>query len=105
MNGWTKLLDIDPIKYINQIDIKYFDKIIYTDVSKDGTLKGVNISQTKQFAEAIKIPIIASGGVSSINNVKALHNIRYTGVSGVIIGKAIYEKKFNLKSLIELSGN
>ena len=105
VNGWTKLLDIDPIKYINQIDTKYFDKIIYTDVSKDGTLKGVNISQTKQFAEAIKIPIIASGGVSSINNVKALHNIRYTGVSGVIIGKAIYEKKFNLKSLIELSGN
>ena len=105
VNGWTKLLEIDPIKYVNQIDKKYFDKIIFTDISKDGTLKGVNISQTKKFARSIEIPIIASGGISNIDNVKALYNEREVGISGVIIGKAIYEKKFDLNDLIRFTGN
>ena len=105
VNGWTKLLEIDPIKYVNQIDKKYFDKIIYTDISKDGTLEGVNVLQTKKFAKSIKIPIIASGGISNINNVKALYDHRNIGISGAIIGKAIYEKKFDLRKLTDLFGN
>ena len=104
VNGWTKLLEIDPIKYVNQIDKKFFDKIIYTDISKDGTLTGVNISQTKKFAKSIDIPIIASGGISNINNVKALYEAKDIGISGVIIGKAIYEKKFDLKHLSKFLG-
>ncbi len=105
VNGWTKLLEIDPIKYVNQMDKKYFDKIIYTDISKDGTLTGVNILQTKKFAKSIEIPIIASGGISNIDDVKALYDQKDKGISGVIIGKAIYEKKFDLKNLARLSGN
>ncbi len=105
VNGWKKLLEVDPIKYVNQIDQKYFDKVIYTDISRDGTLEGVNILQTKNFASSIEIPIIASGGISNINNVKALHDLSHIGISGVIIGKAIYEKKIDLKNLINLSGN
>ena len=105
VNGWTKLLEIDPIQYVSQIDKKYFDKVIYTDISKDGTLKGVNIQQSRKFAESIDIQIIASGGISDIDNVKALYNHREIGISGVIIGKAIYEKKFDLKNLLMLSGN
>ena len=105
VNGWTKLLEIDPVKYVNQMDKKYFDKVIYTDISKDGTLKGVNILQTKKFAKSIEIPIIASGGISNINNVKALYDYKNIGISGVIIGKAIYEKKFDIKNLVKLSGN
>ena len=104
VNGWTKLLEVDPVEYVNQIDKKYFDKVIYTDISKDGTLKGVNILQTKKFAKSIEIPIIASGGISNMNNVKALYDKRDIGISGVIIGKAIYEKKFDLKNLSKLSG-
>ena len=88
-----------------RFDKKYFDKVVYTDISKDGTLKGVNILQTKKFAKSIEIPIIASGGISNINNVKALHDLRDVGISGVIIGKAIYEKKFDLNNLINLVGN
>ena len=105
VNGWTKLLEIDPIKYVNQIDKKYFDKVIYTDISKDGTLTGVNLLQTKKFAKSIDIPIIASGGISNINNVKALYDQRRLGISGVIIGKAIYEKKFDLNNLTKFLGN
>ena len=105
VHGWTKLLEIDPIQYVSQIDKKYFDKVIYTDISKDGTLKGVNIQQSRKFAESIDIQIIASGGISNIDNVKALYNHREIGISGVIIGKAIYEKKFDLKNLLMLSGN
>ena len=87
------------------VDKKYFDKVIYTDISKDGTLTGVNIEQTKKFAKSIEIPIIASGGISDINNVKDLYNQKDIGISGVIIGKAIYEKKFDLKNLAKLLGN
>ena len=105
VNGWKKLLEIDPVKYVNQIDKKYFDKVIYTDISKDGTLTGVNIEQTKKFAKSIEIPIIASGGISDIDNVKALYSEKDTGISGVIIGKAIYEKKFDVKDLVKLLGN
>ena len=105
VNGWTKLLEIDPIHYVNQVDKKYFDKVIYTDITKDGTLKGVNLLQTRKFAKSIDIQIIASGGISNIDNVKALYNQREIGISGVIIGKAIYEKKFDLKNLLMLSGN
>ena len=105
VNGWTKLLEIDPIQYVSQIDKKYFDKVIYTDISKDGTLKGVNIQQSRKFAESIDIQIIASGGISNIDNVKSLYKHREIGISGVIIGKAIYEKKFDLKNLLMLSGN
>ncbi len=105
INGWTKLLEIDPIQYVNQIDKKYFDKIVYTDISKDGTLTGVNIEQTKMFAKSIEIPIIASGGISNINDVKALYDYKNIGISGVIIGKAIYEKKFDIRNLAKLSGN
>ena len=105
VNGWTKLIEIDPIKYVNQLNKNFFDKVIYTDISKDGTLSGVNIPQTKIFAKSIDIPIIASGGISNINNVKALYNQKDYGISGVIIGKAIYEKKFDLEHLVNLAGN
>ena len=105
VRGWTKLLEIDPMKYVSEIDKKFFDKVIYTDISKDGTLSGVNISQTKIFAKSIDIPIIASGGISNINNVKALYNQKDYGISGVIIGKAIYEKKFDLEHLVNLERN
>ena len=54
VNGWTKLLEIDPISYINQIDKKFFDKIIYADISKDGTPKGVNILGTKKLVNQYK---------------------------------------------------
>ena len=100
-----QLLEIDPIQYVNQVNKKYFDKVIYTDISKDGTLQGVNILQTRKFAKSIDIQIIASGGISNINDVKALYNQKDIGISGVIIGKAIYENKFDLKKLIMLSGN
>ena len=105
INGWTKLLEIDPIEYVSRIDKKFFDKVIYTDISKDGTLKGVNLTQTRKLAESIEIPVIASGGISNLENVRALYDQREIGISGVIIGKAIYEKKFDLKNLIMLSGN
>ena len=105
VKGWTKLLEIDPIQYVNRIDKKFFDKVIYTDISKDGTLKGVNLTQTRKLAESIKIPLIASGGISNIENVRALYNFREIGISGVIIGKAIYEKKIDLKTLTVLQGN
>ena len=102
VNGWKKLLEIDPIKYVNQIDTKYFDKVIYTDISKDGTLKGVNILQTKKFAKSIKIPIIASGGISNLDDIKKLIELEDQGIFGAITGRAIYEGTLDLKEALAL---
>ncbi len=74
--------------------------IIYTDISRDGMLTGPNIEATKALVEAVKIPVIASGGVSSIDDIKRLAEI--PNLWGVITGKAIYSGAINLKEAIEM---
>ena len=67
------------------------DAIIYTDISRDGMMNGVNIEATAKLAQAITIPVIASGGITNLNDIKALGTIVNDGVSGAITGRAIYE--------------
>ena len=103
IKGWQKLLEVKPLDFLNSIDNKYFDQIIYTDISRDGSLSGANIEQTEIFARASKIPVIASGGISNLKDVKKLCDLKNSGISGVIIGKAIYERKILLNNLIKIS--
>lgn len=103
IKGWKKLLKVKPLEFLNIIDNKYFDRIIYTDISRDGSLDGVNLKQTEIFAKSSEIPVIASGGISNIKDVEKLSNLKNAGVSGVIIGKAIYEKKIELNDLTKMS--
>jgi len=77
------------------------ERIIYTDIEKDGMLVGPNLKLTKQLAEETGLKVIASGGISSIEDVKKVQAIEKSGIEGVIIGKALYENKFNLKQLFE----
>jgi phosphoribosylformimino-5-aminoimidazole carboxamide ribotide isomerase len=72
--------------------------IVYTDISKDGMLAGPNVEQTKLLSEQTGIDIIASGGVSCMQD---LENICHAGIHGAIIGKALYEKRVNLKDAVE----
>ena len=72
--------------------------IVYTDISRDGMMQGVNIEATVALAEAINIPVIASGGVTNIDDVKNLLKVADSGIEGAITGRAIYEGTLDLKT-------
>ena len=78
------------------------DAIIYTDITKDGTLKGANIEDTMKFANSANLPVIVSGGVSSFDEIKDIKALKKNGIIGVIVGKALYEKKISLNQLIKI---
>jgi len=79
--------------------------IVYTDIKRDGMQTGVNTEATKALAEAIDIPVIASGGVSGISDIERILEIEMFGVTGVIIGKALYTGAISLKDAIYRSKN
>ena len=77
--------------------------VIYTDISKDGTLQGVSVDQTVNFAKLIPHSVIASGGVSSLNDIARLSKECSNGIEGVIIGRALYDKKFTFSDALQKS--
>ena len=98
-HGWEKLSDIDYVdlcKELEQIGVK---TIVYTDISKDGMLKGPNFDIYKELSQKTSLDIIASGGVTSIDDIKKLRDMN---MYGAIIGKALYDKKLDLKEVIDL---
>ena len=74
--------------------------IIYTDIARDGMMQGPNLEATRALAEAITIPVIASGGVSSLEDIRRLLTIEAYGVEGVITGKAIYTGSLDLREAV-----
>jgi phosphoribosylformimino-5-aminoimidazole carboxamide ribotide isomerase len=77
--------------------------IVYTDISRDGMMQGPNIDATRALAEAIAIPVIASGGVSSLRDIENLMAVESSGISGAITGKAIYSGAMDLAAAIALT--
>ena len=100
--GWTQTSDIyftDLAKKMEQCGVK---TIIYTDISKDGTLSGPNLEQLDKINNAVSCDIIASGGVTDINDIKALKSL---GLYGAICGKSIYSGSLDLKQALEVCSN
>ena len=77
--------------------------MIYTDISRDGMLLGFDYEGTKKLAQAVKIPIIASGGISSIDDLAKVFELKEFGVEGAIIGRSWYEKKISIEQLRQLN--
>jgi phosphoribosylformimino-5-aminoimidazole carboxamide ribotide isomerase len=101
--GWeteTSLLAIDLARSVVECGV---ERIIYTDIARDGTLVGPNIQQTLAVAEAANVRVTASGGVSSLDDIRRLHDTGDPRVDSVIVGKALYEGKFKLEEAIKLS--
>ncbi len=94
-DGWAKVSDVNVIDLAKQFQGDGVQSIIYTEIARDGMMQGVNIEATQKLAEAIDIPVIASGGVTNMDDVKQLLTIEQSGVEGVITGRAIYEGTLN----------
>lgn len=90
-DGWSKLSKHDAIDMAQHFEEDGVEAIVYTDISRDGMMQGVNIEATVKLAESINIPVIASGGIKNIENVKKLAAVSGSGVIGAITGRAIYE--------------
>ena len=80
------------------------ERVIYTDITRDGMLTGPNIAETENMAQKTGLKITASGGVSSLDDIRALKQIEHSGVDSVIVGKALYEGKFELEEAIKVAG-
>ena len=102
LSGWKNQTEIAALEFIKIIENYGVSRLIYTDINRDGTNLGANIKESLSVAKSVKIPLIISGGVSSINDVKNIINYKEKNIEGIIIGKAIYEKKIDLKKLKEL---
>lgn len=91
IDGWAKLSDHNVIDLAKHFEDDGVNSIIYTDIARDGMMQGVNIEATQKLAESVNIPIIASGGVTNLEDLQKLQTIEESGVEGVITGRAIYE--------------
>ena len=95
IDGWSKLSKHDVIDLAQQFESEGVESIIYTDISRDGMMSGVNVESTAKLARAIHIPVIASGGITNIDDIHALGKVAEDGIMGAITGRAIYEGTLN----------
>ncbi len=102
IKGWTEKTEEKATEFATELEDLGVSIIIYTDISRDGMLTGPNISAVKEMAMSLSIPIIASGGVSSIDDLLALHALEDFGVEGAIVGKALYTGDIDLKKALEI---
>ena len=100
--GWKDTTDKPAGELALEMEDLGVSVIIYTDIGRDGMLSGPNIEATQALAESLKIPVIASGGISSLEDIAMLGQIATSGVEGVIIGSALYEHKFTLAEAIDV---
>ncbi len=103
VKGWEEEEPLSVLELAKRVEGLPVEAIIFTEVSRDGTLEGVERDLTRRLAEAVSVPIIASGGVSSLEDIKAVKELEPLGVMGVIVGKALYEGRFTLEEAIEVA--
>ncbi len=98
VDGWSKVTGHDAIDLAKKFEGYGVEAIIYTDISRDGMLSGVNIKATMELARELTIPVIASGGVTNLEDIRKLCEIESEGIMGVITGRAIYEDTLNYRN-------
>ncbi len=100
--GWAEETEISAHDLARRFEDAGVAAIIYTDIDRDGALQGVNVPATVALAEAVKIPVIASGGVSSLADLEALKATRCPGIEGVISGRALYDGRLDPASALKV---
>ena len=102
-DGWSKLSGHDVIDLVHRYQDDGVEAVIYTDIGRDGMMHGVNIDDTRRLAAAISIPVIASGGIANLEDIRNLCTIADVGVQGAITGRALYEGKLILREAQRLA--
>ena len=97
VDGWSKMTGHDVIDLAKKFEDYGVESVIYTDIGRDGMLSGVNIEATVRLAQALRIPVIASGGIGCLADIDALCAVEDEGITGAITGRAIYEGKLDFK--------
>jgi phosphoribosylformimino-5-aminoimidazole carboxamide ribotide isomerase len=100
VKGWVETTAMDAVELARRCEGDGASRIIYTDISRDGTREGVNLDETLKIARAVKIPIIASGGVATLDDMRKLIPLEKDGVEGVIVGRALYARTITLKDAL-----
>ena len=103
VEGWTEVSSRPVLDVARDLATLKPAAFIYTDISRDGVKRGVNVEATRSMAEAVEVPVIASGGVSSLQDIQALRPLEPLGVIGVIIGRALYDGLVDLAEAISLA--
>ncbi len=102
VQGWTEATELEATQLAEQCQDMGVGEIVYTDIIRDGTSLGVNIEATRLLARAIQIPVIASGGVASLEDIERLRPCKADGIHGLIIGRALYTGAVDLAEAIRL---
>jgi len=100
-DGWSKMTGHDVIDLAHKFEDYGVEAIVYTDIGRDGMQSGINIEATVRLARAVKVPVFASGGLASIDNIKALMQYEGEGIAGAIAGRAIYEGTLDFKEAVK----
>ena len=103
IDGWTETTRVEAIELAKEFENCGVAAINFTDIHRDGMQTGPNLDATRRLAESISIPVVASGGVSSLEDVKNLLTLQKVGVAGMIIGKALYSGGVDLKEALDLT--
>ena len=96
VDGWSKVSRHDVIDMAQRFEDDGVEAIVYTDISRDGMMQGVNVEATSALAKSINVPVIASGGVTDMDCIVKLNEVKGSGIEGVIIGRALYERTISL---------
>ncbi len=102
VSGWAEATDLDVIDLAKKFEDAGVAAIIYTDIDRDGILTGLNFEATLRLAEAVSIPVIASGGLASIADIEALASPRYRRLAGAIAGRALYDGRLDPAAALAL---
>ncbi|MBL7060258.1 MAG: tRNA-dihydrouridine synthase, partial [Actinobacteria bacterium] len=101
-DGWQKGTEIKLFDFAKELEVLGVKEIIITDISRDGTLKGSNFKFIKKLLENLSLEIIVAGGISTIGDITNIKKLEKKGIKGIIIGKALYEGKIDLKKAIKI---
>ena len=101
VSGWKENLNIKTLDFLKEVNDYGVSRLIYTDINRDGTKTSPNFDETIKIAAMSKCPVIISGGVSSINDIKKAKELNNKNIEGIIVGKAIYDGDIKLAELVE----
>jgi len=104
VSGWEEGTEVEAVDLARKFEAEGPVAVVFTDISKDGAMGGPNLEATRALAQNLSTPVIASGGISSMEEISSLLPLESDGVQGVIVGRALYEGKVDLARAVELAG-